>query len=115
MSQDWHKLVEAAVDRNPIPATLVRIGSPDIEAPLNIAPMQFIEQMGDNSGNVLQQRRRWMIPGRRLAATGFPLPPIPGDLIRVPSIGVEARIHIVGPGFAGGELVRWDITEEGVT
>jgi hypothetical protein len=115
VNQDWHKIVEAAVDRNPVTATFVRIGDPDIEASLAVTPMQFIEQVGDTSGNVVQQRRKWMVPARRLASLDYPLPIIPGDLIRVPMLGVEARIGIVGPGLAGGEVVRWDITEEGVT
>lgn len=115
MSQVWHKIIEDAVDRNPVSATFTRIGSPDVEVTLNITAIQFTEQVGDTAGNVVQQRRRWMVPARRFAALAYPSPLVPGDLIRIPLLGVDARIGVVGPGLAGGDVVRWDVTEEGTT
>ena len=114
MSRPWHSLIEDAADRNSVAATLTRIGSPDFDAAIGIMPMQFQETSQTSGGNVIQQTRRWVVPARRLAATGYPVPILPGDILRVPSLGVEARIGVVGSGIAGGEVVRWDITEEGV-
>lgn len=114
MSRRWHKIVEDAVDRNPVPAVLVVIGDPDTETPITITPIQYQERAEPVAG-LVQQSRRWMIPAARLAAAGFVGSPVSGNILRVPSLGIEARVSIVGPGFAGGEVVRWDITEEGVS
>jgi hypothetical protein len=114
VNQPWHDVIERAVDRNPVAAVLVRIGDPDIECHLNITPMQYQETVGSPVPGVSQGSRRWMVPARRLAAAGFPVPIRQGDLIRISSLGIEARINVVGPGIAGGDVVRWDITEEGL-
>lgn len=114
MSRLWHDIIEDAVDRNPIAAVLVRIGDPDTEAPLNVTPMQYQETTDARVPGVPQGSRQWMVPARRLAAAGYPIPVQPGDLIRVPALVIEARIGVVGLGIAGGEVVRWDITEEGL-
>jgi hypothetical protein len=114
VSRSWHDMIEDAVDRNPVAATLVRIGDQDTEVTLAIAPMQYQETTTLSAPGAPQTTRKWMVPGRRLAVTGFPVPPVAGDLIRVPSLGIEARIATVGAGIAGGEVVRWDILEEGI-
>jgi hypothetical protein len=115
VSQPWHNIVEDCADRNSVAATLTRIGQTDTEVAINVMPMQYTETQVPTGGNVVQQTRRWVIPARRLAATGYPVPVVPGDILRIASLGLEARVGIVGPGIAGGEVVRWDITEEGVT
>ena len=114
MSRSWHDIIEDAVDRNPVPAVLVRIGSPDVEVALSVAPIQYQETTTLSAPGAPQTTRKWMAPGRRLASAGFPVPPVTGDLIRIPSLGTEARIATVGAGIAGGEVVRWDILEEGI-
>lgn len=110
---DWHAVINRAVDRNPVPATLVRIGSPDVEVTLNVAPIQYRDTAAETGGDVTQRINRWMVPAQRLAATVFPLPPSEGDLLIVPSLSMQARVEVVEPGFAGGDVVRWDLTIQG--
>ena len=105
---DWHATIESAVDRNPVPVTLVRIGAPDVSATLDATPMQFTDTTNSATGEA-QQSNRWMVPARRLEAAGFPMPPRVGDMLLVPALGVEARVEVAAPGFAGGAVVRWDL------
>lgn len=106
---DWNGIIERAVDRNPVSVTLIRIGNPDVEVTLNATPIQYKDTTSESTGTA-QTGTRWMVPARRLAATTFPKPPRVGDMLLVPSLGVEARVEIAEPGFAGGEPVRWDLT-----
>ena len=109
---DWHGIIERAVDRNPISCTLVRIGSPDIEVTLVMGARQYQEVDVAMGGSAAGQTQRWMVPARRLAATVFPGAPRIGDLLRVG--GAEARVTAAAAGYAGGEVVRWDLDTEGV-
>lgn len=110
---DWHAIVERAVDRNRVSTTLTRYGSPDVEVAIAMSPIQFTDRAEATGGSTTQQVTRWMAPARRLAATGLPLPPRVGDVLAVPSLGLQARVLVAAPGFAGGEVVRWDLTIEG--
>lgn len=110
---NWHSVIERAVDRNPVVATLLRYGPPDVEATLNISQISYREVATEAGGSTKQQVGRWMVPARRLSDTGFPLPPREGDMLLIPALGLQARVTIADPGFAGGDLARWDLTVEG--
>jgi hypothetical protein len=111
---DWHAIIERAVDRNAVPATLLRYGDPDAEATLTVSPISYRDVPTEAGGSVRQQIARWMVPARRLAATTYPLPPREGDMLLIPDLGLQARVTVADPGFAGGDLVRWDLTVEGL-
>lgn len=107
---DWHGIIERAVDRNPVSVTLIRVGSPDVEVTLDAAPRQYQEVDMSLGGSAVAQTQRWMIPARRLAATEWGTP-VPGNLLLVG--GAETRVTVASPGYAGGEVVRWDLDVEG--
>lgn len=111
---DWHAVIERAVDRHPVPAFLVRFGtSADVEVAITVAHLAYNDLAVPSGGSVDQQSDRWMVPARRLEAAGFPMPPSPGDVLMVPSQGLQGRVTIAAPGWAGGALVRWDLTVAG--
>lgn len=110
---DWHAIVERAVDRNRVSTTLTRYGSPDVTVTIAMSPIQFVDRAEQTGGSTTQQVTRFMAPARRLEATGLPMPPRVGDVLSVPALGLEARVLVAAPGFAGGEVVRYDITIEG--
>ena len=110
---DWHAVIERMVDRHPVPAVLVRFGTTDVEKAITVAHLAYNDQAVPTGGSTTQQSDRWMAPARRLEATGFPLPPREGDVLMVPSLGFQGRVTVAAPGFAGGQLVRWDLSVEG--
>lgn len=111
---DWHGVIERAVDRHPVPAFLVRFGaSADVEVPITVAHLSYNDLAVPSGGSVDQQSDRWMVPARRLEAAGFPMPPLPGDVLMVPAQGLQGRVTIAAPGWAGGALVRYDLTVSG--
>jgi hypothetical protein len=106
---DWHAVIERAVDRNRVVAILTRIGDPDVDVEIGVAPIQY-QDTTQEGARLDQQTNRWMVPARRLSDTDFPLPPLPGDMLRIAALGLAARVETAAPGFAGGEVVRWDLT-----
>lgn len=110
---DWHAIIEHAVERHPVAATLVRPGTPDVSASITVTAIQYQEQAEPSGGSAVQQTQRWLIPARRLAATTFPDPPRPGDYLVLAGLGT-LRLTVVGPGMAGGQVVRYDVTGEGL-
>lgn len=117
----WDDLVNRAVAQRGFSVRLVRLadpnvpGSVDVEVQIDIANAQYREREHLSGGDVTQQSRYFMIPAQKLRATAFPGAPRPGDRIIV-NVDIEEILTIrnVGPGFADGRVVRWDVEVIGI-
>jgi hypothetical protein len=118
----WDDLIDRTVTRVGLDCRLVRLadpnvpGSTDVEVNIKIANAQFREREQPSGGDVTQQNRYYAIPAKALQATGFPVPPKPGDrVIFAGDLDEVTTIRNVGPGVAeGGRVVRWDIEVVGI-
>lgn len=106
-----HAIIERALDRHGVDATLMRVGTTDVEVPIRIGAVQYQESKINMGGANEGRRQRWLIPARRLAATAIPTPRV-GDFILL-SESTE-RVVVVAAGYANNAVVRWDVQTEGV-
>lgn len=101
-------MVERAVDANPVPATFVDGAT---EVTLSIARRQYQSPEEESAGLASGTKRRWLVPARRMATKALAQPAV-GHIVYVGTF-VE-RVIVAVPGYAGGEIVRWDVETEGV-
>jgi hypothetical protein len=95
--------------RHGMPASLVRLGSPDIVVPMTILRRYAEERPVEHE--VSQQDTRFTLEWQQLEDGGFPHPPRKGD--RVLKEGVYFTIFLVRPLETHGEIVGYEVRTTG--
>ena len=109
----WDDMVNRAVDKHGVSCRMIRLadpdvpGSADVEVSIQVALINFKEYDQPSGGDLTQQYRRYLIPAVRLRATGFPVPPRPGD--RMIFADEVTTVKSVGPAIAAGAEARYDV------
>lgn len=116
----WDDLTEREVDKHGVDCTLIRLADPDVpgstntQVTLKIANLQYRERDVPSGGDVTQTKNYWIVPAKRLVATGYPVPPRAGDRMIFPHNNHVATVRNVGEGFAGGQVIRYDLETLGL-
>ena len=112
MSSPATAAIARALARHGIAATLVRAGDThaevaDVRAPVTVLNRSYEgAETGDGPSSLKTRKARWLLP-----ASEAPFRPAPFDRLELPD--ETLTINRVEPGFAYGELVRYDLEATG--
>ena len=97
--------------RHGMPASLIRVGSPDIV--VVCTTMQRYAEEKPVEHEISQQDTRFTLRWEELNATVFPLPPRKGD--RLLKDGMYYTIKVVRPLETHGEIIGYEVRTIGAT